>query len=89
MFSEGGKPRKRDPRVWSAQAFSEGGKRRKRDPDLSFEYGPSLAFAKNTAVSQSIYIGVGVASEVLQDFGEITTEPQNIFLHLKKECNKC
>ena len=48
--------------------FSEGGKRRKRDrvsltrprslaPDLyAFEYGPSLTFAKSTAVLQSIIL---------------------------------
>ena len=35
------------------RTFSEGGKHRKRDPHLSFEYGPSLAFAKNTVVLQS------------------------------------
>ena len=49
------------------RTFSEGGKRRKRlspfslavftlVPDFSFEYGPSLAFAKNTTVLQSIFV---------------------------------
>ena len=34
-------------------------------------------------------IGVGVATQVLKGFCETATEPQNIFLHLRKECNKC
>ena len=33
-------------------------------------------------------IGVDVASQVLKGFCE-TTETQNIFLHLRKERNKC
>ena len=34
-------------------------------------------------------IGVGAAGKVLKGFCEITTEPQNVFLHLRKERNKC